>query len=103
MDETMPLDDVQVVPIFLGMVHLSCPDCEQPSDTIEVGIVVHGCDNCPTDLYGVLRYETCGCMFSCTHLAPHIARILEHNDAGKVDFNDVCELLFAEHEAADPS
>lgn len=98
----MPLDDVHVVPIFFGMMHLACPECERLSDTIEIGIIVHDCEVCPQDLYGVIRYESCGCIFSCVHLAAPVAALLEHNDATIIEFADLCELIFAEHECDEP-
>lgn len=101
MSEDTALDDVTLVPLFLGMLHLRCPECEMLSDTINIGIAVHECPDCPHDLYGVVSYAACGCIYHCTHLAAPIAGLLDRTERGDVEFADLCDLIFA-HEEVEP-
>jgi hypothetical protein len=95
-ENKMPsMDEVALVPLFLGMLHMECPDCEQLSDTINIGIAVHECEDCPQDLYGVVQYDQCHCSFHCVHLASPVARLLDRVEEGDVEFADLCDLVFA--------
>jgi hypothetical protein len=87
-DTPTALDDVALVPLYLGMLHMECPECQGLSDTVNIGVAVHECHDCPPDLYGVVQYEQCKCVYHCTHLAPPVAKLLDRVESGDVELAD---------------